>query len=113
MVTKLSNLLENGVVERQFAMKAHDGTGLSRTFRAGIFVQEDDVNLIAETTITCTDNDTNYVYLDTDVDPMIVKVSVVFPVDEFVMISELVAVSGVITSELEWRSRSSGLLEIP
>lgn len=112
MVSKLSNILENGIVERQFSMKS-GGTGLSRTFRAGVMVQEDDVQLISETTITATDDDTTYVYINTGVTPFVLTSSTTFPFDEFAMVSELVAVSGVITTINDWRSRSSGLLEIP
>ncbi len=110
MVTKLSNLLENGVVERNFSMKASDGTGLSRTFRAGTFVRGNIVSDIAETTVTVADNDTSYIYLDTDT--LLITHSTTFPVEDFVMIAEFVAVTGTITTINEWRSRSNGLKDL-
>ncbi len=108
MVSKLSPLLEDGHVERQFSIVS-GGTGLTRTFRGGVFVRGSVVTTFSDTPITVADNDTSFVYIDTN--SLTVVSSTTAPVEDAVMIAEIVAVSGAITTITEWRTRSLGLVD--
>lgn len=109
MTTKIGNIQENGQVERQFAIVA-TGSGLTRTVKAGIFARNDVVTTFSDTDVTVADDDISYVYINTN--SLTIVDSTTFPAEDFVMLFEITAASGVITEILDWRSRTSGILDI-
>jgi hypothetical protein len=106
LVSKPHNILEDGQVERQFSIVT-GGTGLTRTFRTGFFVRGDVVNTVPQADVTVTDDDVTYVYIDTNT--FLIASALAIPVEDFVMLYELTAASGVITVTLDWRHSSHGI----
>ena len=109
MVSKLSPILEDGHVERQFK-PGPIPVGLVVSIASGIFVRGDVLTDVPAADITVTDDDITYIYLNTNT--LLVVGSITFPVEDFMIIVEVTAVSGVVTSMVDWRSRSSGLLDV-
>lgn len=107
MVSKLSNLLDQGQVERQFSYLGD--SGLDVTIDDGIFVRANTVNNIVGATITLADDDVSLVYIDTNT--LLVTSAIAVPAEDFVPLYEITTASGVVTVVSEMRVPSRGILD--
>jgi hypothetical protein len=109
MVTRLSTLLDDGQISGQFSHKA-GYTDLNLTFRGGVFVKRATVTVIPETSVLLTASTTNFVYIDTNT--LTVVTATVRPTEDFVLIASVVTGISTITTIVDERYRSLGLLDI-
>jgi hypothetical protein len=109
LVTKVSQITEGGV-EAQFAVLLSTRSGLNIDVAPGFFVRDSVVTeYAAATTVACTDDDVTYIYIDTNT--LAISTAIVLPTEDYVFIAAVTAVSGVITVVVDWRSRSSGVVD--
>lgn len=102
-----TGLLEDEQIEGQFSQDVDTTTGLTFGLRGGFFTFNDRIDVLADSTVTLTDDDTNFVYIDWSVTPAITAVRITdWPDEEYVPCYKVVTASGVITSVEEWRIRA-------
>lgn len=109
LVTKLNPILEDGHVERQFTIVS-GGTGLTRTIRGGFFVRGSIVNTIAQADVTVTDDDVTYICINTNTN--VIDSALTIPSEDNIMLFDITAASGVVTTINDWRHRTHGLIDI-
>jgi hypothetical protein len=109
MVSKLSQILEHDVVGRQFSIVNGSISGLNLTLTGGFCVRLSVVAQFTDTPVTVINNSTTFVYINTNT--LTIAASTIQPAEDFVMIYEIVAATGAITTIIDWRSRSDGIVD--
>ncbi len=102
-----SGVLEDTQIEGQFSQDVNTTTGLTFGLRGGFFTLNERIDVIADSTVTLADDDTNFVYVDWSVTPAVTAARITeWPEDEYVPCYKVVTASGVITSVENWRIRA-------
>lgn len=101
-------LLENTLIERQFAQDPLTTTGLTFGMNGGFISLGVVVTEIPDSTTVLTDDDINFLYIDISSIPTI-TVALSNPTEDALMLYEIVTASGVITGVTSWRTRLTSL----
>jgi len=107
VVTKLNTqLLEDGLIERQFKYDPSTTSGLTFGITGGYYNVANTVNELFATTVTLTDDDVNYIYIDTTVPEIVAEI--VIQEDNHILCYVVTTSSGVITNIEDARIRNIG-----
>lgn len=105
MVTKVSDTVVDTQCERQYKYLPGESSGLDFVVQGGQFPEKEVLVIDAKTTFVLTDDATNYIVIDLDVNPGVTKAVTVLPSLGFLLFT-VVTVSGEVTSVKDWRWRS-------
>lgn len=107
-----TGLLEDTQIAGQFSQDVSTTTGLTFGLRGGFFTLDNRLDIIADSTITLTDDDVNFVYIDWLVTPAVIVTRLSdFPDDQYTPCYKVTTASGVITVIEDWRIRSVSVNE--
>lgn len=108
-----TGLLEDTQIAGQFSQDVNTTTGLTFGMRAGFFTLNNRLDEISASTVTLTDDDINFVYIDWSVTPAVMRVAITeWPSVEYTPCYKVTTVSGAITNIESWRVRSTSVNEI-